>query len=115
MKKEKYQWLYMLASSMIIIGALPLFGANEWLKFVYALGVAGYMLYYLIFNTGAEPSILERRIIHLNRYASLLLLASAVARFGILDRFGQNLWILFLGLALFFILYANILLLKKKN
>ncbi len=114
MKKDKLQWLYMLASLMIIIGALPFFGTSLVIKAIYAIGVAGYALYYFIYDFGQEASLLERRIVRLNRFASVLLLVSAVARFGLLDRYGQNLWVFFLGLALAFILYANILLLRKK-
>ncbi len=115
MKNDKYQWLYILASSLIIVGALPVFGANEWLKFVYTLGVLGYTLYYLIYNVKNKEDLLERRIVRLNRFASILLLVSVLDRFGFLDKYGQNLWVFFLGLALVFILYANILLLRKKN
>ncbi len=112
---NKNQWLYIIASSLIIVGALPIFGLSTLLKFVYAFGVLGYTLYYLFYNTEDKQSLFEQRIIRLNRFASVLLLVSVFARFGILDKYGQNLWIFFLVLALVFILYANILLLRKKK
>ncbi len=112
--KAKHQWLYMLGASLTILGALPIIQGSEVLIYIYALGVFAYTLYYLICDWGIKLDVFEQRIIRLNRFASVLLLVSAVARFGLLDNYGQNLWIFFLGLALVFILYANILLLIKK-
>ncbi len=114
MNNDKLQWLYILASSLIIIGALPVFGASEWLKIIYAIGVLAYTIYYLIYTNKGKEDLLEQRIVRLNRFASILLLVSVLDRFGFLDKYGQNLWVFFLGLALIFILYANILLLRKK-
>ncbi len=113
-EQNKWQWLYFLGASLTILGALPIFQDSQALNIVYASGVFGYTLYYLICDWGLKLGLFEQRIIRLNRFASVLLVVSALARFGLLDQYGQNLWIFFLGLALVFILYANILLLTKK-
>ncbi len=113
-QSNKYQWLYISGALLTILGALPIWVIWEELKYVFAIGVAAYTLYYLICESGLKLSLLEKRMIRLNRLASVLLIVSAVARFGLLDKYGQNLWIFFLGLALIFILYANALLLFKK-
>ncbi len=113
---QKLQWLYVLATLTLIFGALPLFANASFGRVLYAVGAVAYALYYLLYHfVNQELSLLKKRIIRLNTFASVLLIISAVARFGYLDRYGQNLWIFFLGLALIFIVYANILLLRNKE
>lgn len=114
--KQQYKYLYIVSTLMILSGAA--LGMVEHLAFhlIYLLGGAGYLLYYLIAPEEHLP-LRERRLIQMNAFAGLLFVVSGVARLGVFDAWGAKLWILFLLLAVIFMIYANLVLanIRSKN
>lgn len=107
--KTKYKYLYIVSSLLLILGAaLGLMGSII-LDLVYLTGALGYMLYFLLEPRGQQLDLRTSRLVKMNLLASLLFVLSAVARLGLLDSYGQGLWILCFALGLVFMIYANII------
>lgn len=112
--KPQYQYLYLMSSLMLISGAALALTGHIVFDIVYLLGGLGYLLYFLI-APERQQSLRTSRLVKMSLLASVLFIISAVARFGYLDAYGQQLWILFFALGLIFMLYANIIGLYTKD
>ncbi|MDO4692308.1 MAG: hypothetical protein Q4A64_05495 [Porphyromonadaceae bacterium] len=104
--KPEYKYLYIVSALMLITGAA--LGIVHHIVFdaIYLLGAIGYGLYFIL-AADSNADIRTKRLVRMNVFASVLFVVSALARFGLLDAYGQQLWILFLVLGLVFMLYTN--------
>lgn len=104
--KPEYKYLYIVSALMLLTGAA--LGMMHHIVFdaVYLLGALGYGLYFIV-ASDSKANIRTKRLVRMNVFASVLFVISALARFGLLDAYGQQLWILFLLLGLVFMLYTN--------
>lgn len=107
--QEQYKYLYIVSALMLISGAMLGIVGNIIFHIIYLLGAVGYLTYYII-APSKGIGIREKRLVRMNAFAGLLFIVSAIARFRVLDAWGQKLWILFLTLGVVFMLYANVVL-----
>lgn len=107
MNSKMMQIVYIVSTLALVVGAaLGLLG--HWLAdSLYLMGALGYGVYYLLYPTACKP-LRERRLVRMNVFASILFVASALARFGLFDRYGQQLWVVLLALGLIFMVYAHL-------
>lgn len=102
------QYLYIISGSMLVIGAALGITEHFVAHIVYLLGSIGYGLYYLMISKQAT-GLRAKRLVRMNIFASIMFILSAVARLGVLDRYGSQLWIALLLLGMIFMIYANLI------
>lgn len=112
--QEKYKYLYIVSALMLLSGAMLGIVGHIVFHIIYLIGGIGYLIYYLVAPTDGL-SIRDKRLVRMNSFAGLLFVVSGIARFGVFDAWGQQLWILFLTLGVVFMLYANIVLGHSKS
>lgn len=99
--------LYFISCVLLIIGgALGITHRIE-ADLTFLLGAIGYGSYYALLPS-SDGELRQKRLVRMNIFASILFIVSAIARFGFLDRYGQQLWVFFLLLGLIFMVYANV-------
>lgn len=103
----KYRYLYIVSALMLLSGAALGMVRHIIFDVIYLLGAVGHGIYFIV---AADPKaeLRTKRLVRMNVFASLLFALSGLARLGLLDTYGQQLWVLFLLLGLIFMLYANL-------
>ncbi len=105
---DRYRYLYIASTLLLLIGAATGIAQSLAMDIVYLVGALGYGLYYVLVPTdGLELRM--RRLVRMNVFAALLFILSAVARLGVLDAYGSQLWVVCLLLGLIFMVYASVI------
>ncbi len=114
-KEEKVlNYLQMYATITLIVAVLPFIPEN-YAMYIYMQAGFFYAFTSLIQRLKVKGDLIKQRISRMNLFASALLIISVVARFGLLENYGRNLWIFFFLLSGVFIIYANIIILRAKD
>lgn len=92
---------------MLVVGAGLGLLESRILDVVYLIGAVGYILYWFT-QTGQTETLRLRRLARMNILAGVLFALSAVARMGLLDRYGAQLWVLAMTIGVIFMLYAHL-------
>lgn len=107
MNPKTLQIVYILSAIALVVGAALGILKHPLVDSLYLAGALGYSMHYLLYPTVGKP-LRERRLVKMNVFTSLLFVGSALARWGLFDRYGQQLWVVLLALGLIFMVYAHL-------
>lgn len=113
-------YMYYLASILILFGVAVggVVNNNVIIDTAYLFGGILYFVTYLI-KPKAKQNIRMKRLDNMNAFAGILFIMSAIFKMGYFASLGSNLWILFLSLAVVFMIYALVIMIftdkSKKN
>ncbi len=106
--RQRYKYPFVVSCLMLVSGAALGIVRHLAFDFIFILGGVGYGLYYMLMPTEGLDLRL-RRLVRMNVFASLLFILSGVARLGLFDSYGHQLWVVFLLMGVIFMAYASII------